>query len=577
MSKNKFVALIICLCLLLFQTGCAGKKAPEINNPETPVSVPSDAPSNTSSDAPSVVPSDAPSPEPTDIPVATPEAEPTDIPAGESEPDPLQPEKVEAVPIGIYPEYDFRYDDRWNVKATEGYDLPVLPDYYSSIYPELAAALYKYAVEEQASMANTLDLLEETYDDLLAAGDEYGIHDLKASEQIVVQRADTRLVSFNNSFSHYTGGVHGYYGVTGFNFNTETGKELVIGDIVTDTEAFASIAASQLVAEKEEEIMFDLFGYDLENYINTLIAEDRLNFTVSNYGVTVSFNPYEIGSFAAGIISTTVFFSTNPELFFEKYLETSDSYMLNFPDSLSMENDYDFDGKIETISIYGDNIDEFGDYYGIIVNVNYSDDVCKIDENGYYLDAFLMQTDHGTFLYIESMSGGDVNTTYICKLQDDKATYLGAYSMSHEYILIEDTPDGIENFATVLFDPKNMIMSGRCDMIGTNFVKAHFEVGPDGFPALSDEYYSFSTPYLLTSKVDLELPGISTETFMPGETITVPAGSIYRMLYTDCESFVIFELEDYSGVIMELDPENNYGHYKDLLMDDIFDGILYAG
>lgn len=580
--KKRITVLFICLCLVL--TACA--KKPAVGTPDLPDGQPTAAPTEalpttepTKEPEPTLAPTSEPVQETETEPTQAPDAEPTQEPADETG------EVVAASPLVIltHTERDSSYTDDFKRKGYTECDVVSLPDSYADIYPELVAAFKNYSETRVILMQGTLERLGETYDELLAFGDEYGLNDLMSSEHIVVKRADNVLVSFDNSFSEYNGGVHGYYGIIGYTFDTVTGKQLGIKDLVTDTDAFAELVAQQLEEESGEEIMLDLVpDYDLLAYIKSLIEAEALNFTVSNFGVTVSFNPYGIGSYAAGIISTTVNFSTHAELFYAKYLSTADSYVQRAGENLCIENDFDADGKTEGICVFGTEMDQYGEFEGIGVRFDGSDEICRVDAYGWGLEAYLMHTGHGNFLYVESTGDSDMTETYIFKIENDgRISYIDSTGLSLAMVTVHlfdpEYDFDYEYYSLAAFDPESFIMEGRYDMIGTNFYKAYFRVGEDGMPQLIDQYYSFSYPYELMSLVELELEGISTETFMPSDTVVVPAGTIYHMLYTDGVNTVILELGDGRGVVMELDVENNFGCYKNIPLEDIFDGILYAG
>lgn len=578
--RKRIVALAICVCLVL--SACNNK--PATGTPEIPTGQATEAPTEAlptvaPTKEPAAEPTLAPTQEPTPEPTAEPTAEPTQIPESETE----KTVTVEPLTILTHTENSAKYTDDFNCKGYVECDVIALPAYFESIYPELAASFKDYSESRKILMQGTLERLSETYDELLAAGDEYGLNELMSSEHIVVKRADDNLVSFDNSFSEYNGGVHGYYGVIGYTFDTRTGKQLGIKDIVKDTDAFAELAAQQLEEERGEEIMLVLVpDNDLPAYIKEQIEIGALNFTVSNFGVKISFNPYEIGSYAAGIISTTVNFNANKELFYEKYLSVADKYVQNADANLCFESDFDMDGKTEVLCVYGTEMDKYGEYAGIAVRFEGSDEIHRIDAYGWGLNAYLMHTEHGNFLYVESTGDSDFTETHIFKIENaGKISYLGSTDMSVAMVTVHlfdpEYDIDYEYYSMATFNPENFEMDGRYDMIGTNFYTAHFKVGEDGMPKLLDEYYSFTYPFELTSLVNLELEEISTETFMPGATIVVPAGSVYHMIYTDGKNTVILELEDGRGVVMELDVENHFGYYKDTPLDEIFDGINYAG
>ncbi|OUR98188.1 hypothetical protein A9Q86_14120 [Flavobacteriales bacterium 33_180_T64] len=99
-----------------------------------------------------------------------------------------------------------------------------------------------------------------------------------------------------------TGGAHGNTNVRFFNFNSQTGKLLLNKDHINNIKALSKIVEEKLKDELEHhsgnEPIEDLFfgeGFQLPESIG-----------YSDEGIIILYNPYEIASYAQGIIEFTI-------------------------------------------------------------------------------------------------------------------------------------------------------------------------------------------------------------------------------------------------------------------------------
>lgn len=125
------------------------------------------------------------------------------------------------------------------------------------------------------------------------------------------------MLSFEENGYTYLGGAHGTGYSFGCNYDTRTGEELQIQDVVTDMDTFAGLAEAA-VYEESGLTMDDLFleeGESLKDYIAKAAAEHTLNWKITNDGVSVWFNPYEISYYAAGMPSGSVKFAEQTDIF----------------------------------------------------------------------------------------------------------------------------------------------------------------------------------------------------------------------------------------------------------------------
>lgn len=101
-----------------------------------------------------------------------------------------------------------------------------------------------------------------------------------------------------NVFSYYVGAAHGYNELTAQTFNTKTGEKLLLGDLL-------SIDESQIKSKLTNEFTsLNRKDVDLNDVYKQLGADSKYYLTDS--GVCVYFNQYEVACYASGRVSVTI-------------------------------------------------------------------------------------------------------------------------------------------------------------------------------------------------------------------------------------------------------------------------------
>ena len=217
-------------------------------------------------------------------------------------------------------------------------------------YPRLASALdslNKDRAEMSEETANELyDAAVENYNTYYEDGESFVTY--TSNHKYLLQRADNAVVSLRSDYDVFSGGMHPNYGTGGYNFDTATGKELLISDVMTDISDLPRIISDKIKAKDSSE--YEMFG-SLEETLSEYTAE-QFNWTIGYQGITFYFSPYEIASYAAGLITATIYYDEYPELFNEKYTTAPDSYAYPLPEWSDVEFDMNpSDDKKDTICV----------------------------------------------------------------------------------------------------------------------------------------------------------------------------------------------------------------------------------
>ena len=125
-----------------------------------------------------------------------------------------------------------------------------------------------------------------------------------------VMRADSQVISLRSYNNDYAGGVHGDYAYYGTTFDTMTGEELKIQDIVADMPSFRHQVTKDIDKYLQENYSDGLF----EDYQDTVEqiweGEDGFNWYLNGSGIMVTFNPYVVGPFAMGAVTVPLPYSS---------------------------------------------------------------------------------------------------------------------------------------------------------------------------------------------------------------------------------------------------------------------------
>ena len=113
------------------------------------------------------------------------------------------------------------------------------------------------------------------------------------------------LLSLTYDDTSYLGGAHGYTGRYGHTFDIRTGQELTLADLADNYDAFLSAAVEQL---KDISYGAEYAAYGLnEGYEDQLAGLFRDgNWYFNDEGLVLIANPYELASYAAGLIEFTL-------------------------------------------------------------------------------------------------------------------------------------------------------------------------------------------------------------------------------------------------------------------------------
>ena len=520
-------------------------------------------------------------------------AEQENIADGGEEQDSLEEKQDENAPLGIYKtEISNSYgemvnDNYYSFYATNQYYLA--DEDTTQRYPELADALMQLKQQEEKAFDSATESLMDSLEFMIET-ESYPI-ELNDDTETRVLRADNVLFSFIDTNSNYYGGAHGLYGSSGYAFDVETGKELSFSDIIVDESKIRD-----LIAGKLDEEYGDIFFED----IYTTIAQYDFNllcWSIGYFDVTLYFNPYDLGPYAAGSQQVVFPFTEYADLFVDKYLSIPEEFVVQLNELDQFCMDVDADGEDETVALSTKYLED--DYYSMLISVDGKE--TDSDSLTYRIDPYLIKSGDKVYLYLFEHHENDYVILKVFDFakgafveQENANLYFPGKSNYEE----RDNIFFFESTGPVFTNPKKVVLASRLDTLSTYEGTKEYRINESGIPVTEDEYYDVDVSFLLKTLEDIPCDIVFGEDMNTATSGTVPAGTYIKIVSATKDKVFAVEAVGYS-------PEENnemYGYYADentkynaaemfcIQLDEalgytingrdvweLFDGLMYAG
>ena len=441
--------------------------------------------------------------------------------------------------------------DNVNTTAAEyAYPRLYLDAESASEYPELAKAFEAYNSKNDADKDSVLAGLKSEYDEIKEFNTDDSSMYITETLEGRILRADSNVVSMLVDYTDFHGGAHGYYYTYGVSFDVRTGKELCLGDVVKDKDAFIKLVSDKFLEKYTKDPDYSSLtdaGEELKSY--DFNSNESLLWSIDPEGVTVYFAPYTLGAYALGAQDISVYFDEAPEVFNEQYTESCADYIMPLNDYKSVSIDVG-SGNRETVSATlkaGDNA-QYGLYqptYSIgNLDINgewecYSMESYLVRNNGrYYIYSFQSSDDDMVFLSVVDLANKSLDSSRNDLLRIN-TYYSSDYSNSDESIWLK----GCEAFT----NPKHFVLATSLDAIGTYSGYRSYHAGDDGYPVADEDYYTSESEFAFKAVKDLELDVVDEGGKLTGKE-NVSAGTYLAVVRTDGKSFADIQAVDESEI-----------------------------
>lgn len=432
-------------------------------------------------------------------------------------------------------------------------------------FPKLKTAFDAFNEEE-------ISLAESTFEDLQGMAPElleYGHNSvsLESENKLYVQRADANLVSFLEYGYIYSGGAHPNHYYLGYNYNPATGEELELTDVLNDTDALAEILYEKLSAKYPD-------GMFWEDSLKTVLEEYDVSYyqwTMDCQGITFWFSPYDIAAYAAGPLSAKIYFWEEAELFCEPYTETTENYAIMLPKLLKLDFDLtDGDGTTDYVEIF-DQPDYYGtsNMFALAVNdEQYTDEI----NYAYEFEPYLIHTGGKNYIYYTSYSDGEYHTISGLDINGKIKPISQRSDTQPDYQYVETAENEGMVYTEVINNPDHFSLSTNFQLLGTRGAVADYHIDENGFLQKLDDNYTFTYGMDLTSGVPLEMTDRTN-----GQTVELPAGTVFTPLITDGETWVELLTRDGKVYRVTVDVSDWPYTVNGIPEDECFTDVMYAG
>ncbi len=489
---------------------------------------------------------------------------------------------VEVLDVLVGKIHDYHWSDKYEVTlASITAPIVTLDEESAKAYPELRNALRESVNARRTKLYNTYEelipLAEELYPDIAEYFSEF-----EAKEEAMIRRADANVLSVLYRGNTYEGGAHGYTYYYGENYDSKTGELLKLEDVVVDLEKLPTLVQEQLDIYWEPAYFYE--DLDLNQHFKEYL--DSIAWTMDYHGITFYFNPYEIAPYASGIQVVTVPFAEYPEMFTENVKNVPGSYGIQIDMETPLYYDVDSDGGLDELLIFGTITDDLiykehnifidgkgymqGDYdFGD----HMPDDVQEIYAYEIFTPHLVHMEDGRNYLFIENLTDSDFRTNTVYELTD--GTVKGVETL-HSSLHTEVSEESEYLLRQALTDPNHFMMDTRTWVLGTIDGYQSFYISEDGYSYSNEEYYTFDPYRTFTAIRDFEA-NLVDEYGIVGDTIVVKAGEELTYYRTDASLFADLILNDGRIVRVELEWDEGWCLINGVYVEEVLDGIVYAG
>ena len=467
----------------------------------------------------------------------------------------------------------------------------VLSDEEAAAYPELNQAL---TLEYDTLKKNTqedLNNLKESAEEMVEYMQGDDNMQLIAEYAPYVLRADENVVSYEQFYDDYYGGTHGYHSYAGFTFDTKTGKKLDLYDVITGEESVKAGIIQELknkyasedglvennTPEEDADAFFEYVdSKDQSGAVAWSLSADRLN---------IYYNPYNIGSWALGIVSVSLPFEKYPDAVKEEYKMGTSDYAVKIGIYADYSADIYNDGSFSDVSVYPDGTD---DYANGALRIQIQDEngqvTSRVFDDMYYftMEAYYVKTGNRHFLHVFTHSENDWTADNVYEITNGQIRDLGYVEgtpalIRYEYNYNEDSLFTNSEDVAAYNDPGALYLEKTMNAFSTYSGSRHYHVGSSGLLESSDPYVAGPAEIVVTVKKALTVKKTDASGRENGKTEVIPVGTKLYFYMTDNESYVIFRYDgdQYGKVSMYNSdwPQKINGEE----LESVLDGLIFAG
>ena len=464
--------------------------------------------------------------------------------------------------------YEGENGSRYVSLLEANYDVAQLSEESAALYPQLAGALANFSDsfrrDKETGLDEELSWAREQYDWMPDAFYAYS-----DESPLTVRRADTQAVSLLYLHSSYTGGIHPNRYYAALNYDTAVGREIALGDVVSDFDGLKTEMEKRLIDDYGEGTFFDLHE-QLQTY-----SSEQFTWTLEPEGLRFYFSPYELAPYAAG--SQQVFFGFDefPAFFSGAYGKQEGDWAMPFSawEDLAFHQGAGGAGDLLRVETITDN-----DYYFNGLKIIYNGQSLTEEELWAYefVPVLLHSESYGDFLYIDCLFDNDYHMLLVYRLEEGGPVFAGRMTDTGFYQSWQENGQTVSRAPT---DPGALLLRQHCDLMSTYDVPMRCHLSESGKPESERDWFDIPGERVLTALREMEFAlvdaGSARET---GQRGVIPAGAKVTMSRTDCQSYVDLAWEgELYRVYITVDEIGWPQYINGVELDECFDGTIFVG
>lgn len=487
------------------------------------------------------------------------------------------------------------YADSADGSAQVSYSLKtgglVLNDEEAAAYPKLDQALALEYDTLKKSTKEDLENLKTSAEEMVEYVQEDSNMQLSAVYTPDILRADENVVSYELFYYDYYGGAHGYNSYTGLTFDTKTGKKLGFYDVITDEDKVKSGIIQELkdkYASEDGLVENNTPEEDADTFFEYVDSKDQSGAVAWSLGadrLNIYYNPYNIGSWALGIVSVSLPFEKYPDAVKEEYKMGTSDYAVKIGIYADYSADIYNDGSFSDVSVYPDGADDYANSaLRIQIQDEYGQVTSRVFDDMYYfsMEAYYVKTGNRHFLHVFTHSENDWTADNVYEITNGQIHDLGYVEgtpalIRYEYNYNENSLFTNSEDVAAYNDPGALYLEKTMNAFSTYSGSRHYHVGSSGLLESRDPYVVGPAEIVVTVKKALTVKKTDASGRENGKTEVIPVGTKLYFYMTDNESYVIFRYDgdQYGKVSMYNSdwPQKINGEE----LESVLDGVMFAG
>lgn len=454
-------------------------------------------------------------------------------------------------------------------------------------YPELYEVLHKTAEEKRdiylSEHKDFCDYAVETTAQSIADG--YKASRYYVTTDIYVKRTADQYLSYIE-WIEYRWEEYKPYKKIGHNLDITTGEEIDLGDVLNIPEDELNTILADKLREDHPDELEDLENVEeaLSKYhygLKTTDFDDKLyDWFFSVDGVHFVFNAYDIvDKFSFG--SSEIVMAYDEGYVKDEYIYAPEGgYSYAKTDMFIMDEGYYSGGRVSSPLLMYAEDDNDEDLAQSLILVNGTemarfDDVCFDYDNveGSY-DIFTPDGKEYIYVIIDGMA--EEWYLFCFDISDGGAKACGYESYYEEYFGYADDPDYYGSLC--ITDPDMLMLPSKTEIFGSMILYTYYYIGSDGLPRQDSDVYNVgwvSNDIKTADKIDAY--EVAEDGAVSTEATTLKKGTKVKPVHTDNKTYIDCRLDDGSMVRFLITVENRDSFIDGKDIDDLFDGLVYAG